>query len=346
MTVRIYSTPVRSFEELGADWRALEAEVPGRSFFQSWSWVGCLAEERYPDPVLLRAEAEGRTLGLALFNRRQGRLCLAESGDAALDAPFIEHNAPLSLGDDIRRGLLRAAWGVAGARRLVLSGVAPEVLHAAGGTALRLQARPAPLVDLGAVRTAGGDYLATRSANTRYQLRRSARFYAAGGEVLLQRAADAAEALDWFDALLRLHESTWRERGGAGAFATPFLQRFHRSLIAQGASRGEVDMLRVTAGEQEVGYLYNLRLAGRVFAYQSGLDHAGAGTHGKPGLTCHAMAVQRALEMGDAIYDFLAGADQYKRSLATGSEPMVWAELLPVWSPLGMAARLRRLVLR
>lgn len=342
MTLRIQSTPVPSFEALGVEWRALEAEVPARSFFQSWSWVGCLAEQRYSDPVLLRAEADGRTVGLALFNRRRGRLCLAESGHAGLDEAFIEHNAPLCLSDDFQSCMMRTAWNVAGARRLVLSGVAPELLRTAGGTALRLQERLAPLVDLVAIRAAGGDYPATRSANTRYQLRRSARFYATSGALELQRAVDAPQALEWFASLLHLHELTWRERGKPGAFATRFLQDFHRRLIAEGAARGDVDMLRVTAGGNTVGYLYNLRLAGRVFAYQSGLDHAGAGTHGKPGLTCHAIAVQRALDLGDTVYDFLAGDAQYKRSLATGSTPMLWAELVPRWSPLGLAARLQR----
>jgi CelD/BcsL family acetyltransferase involved in cellulose biosynthesis len=104
--VNVDISPVRCFAELGSAWRSLEAEAADLSFFQSWTWVGCLAEERYPDPVLLRAERGGRVLGMALFNRRRGRLCLAESGDAAIDAPFIEHNGPLlsgMVGTEVRR---------------------------------------------------------------------------------------------------------------------------------------------------------------------------------------------------------------------------------------------------
>nr|WP_280856055.1 GNAT family N-acetyltransferase [Pararoseomonas indoligenes] len=197
-------------------------------------------------------------------------------------------------------------------------------------------------MDLGAVRAGGGDYLATRSANTRQQLRRSARALGRRGPLRLDRAEDAGEALRWFDRLRSLHEATWKTRGQPGAFATPFLLRFHRALIAAAAARDELDMLRVTAGGAEVGYLYNFRLGGRVSAYQSGLAAAEAGSPEKPGLTCHAMAVQRALEAGDAVYDFLAGDAQYKRSLANGAGTLVWSERVPALSPLGLAACLRR----
>jgi CelD/BcsL family acetyltransferase involved in cellulose biosynthesis len=343
--VEIDIAPVQDPEALGLAWRELEARSPGRSVFQSWTWVGCLAGERYPDPVLVRARGpEGRTLGLALFNRRRGRLCLAESGDPAMDAPFVEHNAPLVAADappSLAGEMLRAAWGAPGARRLVLSGVPPGLAAAAGGAPLRRQARRAPFVDLAAVRAAGGDWMATLSANTRYQIRRSLRRYAARGPVAVGRAETEGEALAWLDALVALHTETWHRRGQPGGFATPWLMRFHRALVARALARSELELLRVAAGGEAVGYLYNFRLEGRVSAYQSGLDHAGAGPHGKPGLTCHALAIERALAAGDLAYDFLAGADRYKLSLANAEADLDWVEAVPAWSPLGVAARLR-----
>jgi CelD/BcsL family acetyltransferase involved in cellulose biosynthesis len=342
--VQIEIATVTSFEALGTAWRELEATGAACSFFQSWTWIGCLAEERYPDPVLLRANSGGRLLGLALLNRRHGRLCLAESGEPALDAPFIEHNAPLlaaDAGPEVEAALLRAAWRVPGVGQLVLGGVPPHLPGLAGGIAWRWQVRPVPLVALGPVRAAGGDYLAGLSANSRYQIRRSARRYATFGALRLDRAGTLPEALEWLEALAALHGETWRARGRPGAFADGFAQRFHQALVARAQPRGELDMLRVTAGERVVGYLYNFRLRGRVYAYQSGLDHAGAGPYGKPGLTCHAMAVERAIAEGAESYDFLAGPDRYKRNLANAETALVWAELVPRWSARGMVARLR-----
>lgn len=343
MALAVAITPVRDLTALEASWRALEAEAGPIPPFRAWTWVGCLAEERFTDPWLVRAEAEGRTIGLALFNRRRGRLCLAESGDPLLDAPFVEHNGPLlaaDAGPEVAKALLRAAWG-ASPRRLLLSGVEEMLAVAAGGVALRRQTRPAPFVDLARVRQ-GGDPLAHLSANARGQVRRSLRRFAELGEVVLARAANETEALVWLDALIALHQRSWQARGRPGAFADPFMRRFHHALVVRALPYGEVDLLRLSAGDTVLGYLYNLRRDGHVCAYQSGFDPAAADSHRKPGLVAHLLAIGRAAGEGARLYDFLAGEDRYKRTLATGSRELVWTELVRPFSPLAFAGWLRR----
>ena len=68
------------------------------SFFQSWTWVGCLAAERFSDPVLVEATEEGRTVALGLFNRVRRRfgpsaLYLGESGTPIWIAPTSSKTA-------------------------------------------------------------------------------------------------------------------------------------------------------------------------------------------------------------------------------------------------------------
>ena len=284
-------------KRLGAVWRGIESPA-GASPFQRWSWVGCRAAERYPHPVLVQAHRGNGLLGLALLNRRRGRLWLHESGDPALDSIYVEHNGPLALPgpdrDAVLTGLLRCALGDPAAclGGVALSGVNCGVLAAAqgAGAAVSHQARTAPFADLAAV-PAGTDYLAVLSRNTRQQLRRSARAY---GTVRLDRAETAAQALEYLDGLTALHTASWRARGKPGAFAQPAFLRFHRELAAHGAPAGEVDLLRMTAGTGVVGYLYNLRACGRVCAYQGGFDYAGAPPYGKPGLLCHHLAIEAA----------------------------------------------------
>jgi CelD/BcsL family acetyltransferase involved in cellulose biosynthesis len=330
---------------LGERWQNLQARA-SPSFFQSWTWVGCLARERFADPVLLEARQDGETMALALFNRRRPwfgaeRLWLGESGIAALDSIFVEHNGPLIAREWQVRLIapcLRAALGmpVGGGRgrarrHVVLSGVDDAQFGEVAGSGLlvREQTRSAPFVDLAAIRGRGGCYLASLSANTRYQLRRSGRAYEAAGPIAVRRAETVAEARDTLDALACLHQASWTRRGRPGAFATSGFVRFHHALIARGVPTGEVDLLRVTAGEVVIGYLYNFRFGGVVAAYQSGFDYAAAGPHQKPGLTCHHRAIEMYAAEGVDRYDFLAGGDRYKTSLANAATRLHWVELAP-----------------
>lgn len=334
-------SPVTDFAALGERWRALEARAEC-SFFQTWTWTGCLAEERFPDPVVLEAREAGTTVALALFNRRRGlreTLLLGETGDGLHDTPFIEHNGILLASDatpDLAAECLRAARTLPigprrpfRKRRLILSGVGADTLLAARTAgSVRLRRRSgAPVVDLGRLRRDGRNYLELLSANTRYQLRRSDRSYAAAGPAMIRRAATLPEAHAWLDALAVLHQATWKQRGALGAFGAPFFARFHHALIDRGLDRGEIDLMRISSGEHLVGFLYNFRHRDRSLAYQSGFDYAGAGRHQKPGLTCHHLAILSCLADGLISYDFLAGEDRYKRSLADQEVPLHWIEI-------------------
>jgi CelD/BcsL family acetyltransferase involved in cellulose biosynthesis len=334
---------VRDWDTLGARWRDLEGRT-ACSFFQSWTWIGCLARERFDRAVLLEATQDGRTVALALFSHRPGllrdTLWLHEIGDPRQDSLFIEYNGIVTErdaapelckrcltaalawhSDDTRRGWL--------GRRLVLSGIDDIQLRAckAVGTIVRALNRSVPVLDLAALRRDGRRHLDVLSANTRAQLRRSLRRYERQGPLHVERAGSAADAHTYLDALAGWHQHTWQRRGRPGAFANPDFTRFHHALIDRALPRGEVELLRVSAGPVVIGYLYNFQHRGRVLAYQSGFDYASADPHQKPGLTCHHLAIERSLAESRDLYDFLAGGDRYKRSLANGETTLHWVTI-------------------
>jgi CelD/BcsL family acetyltransferase involved in cellulose biosynthesis len=303
-----------------------------------------LAAERFPDPVLLRAREGGLTVALGLFNRRRrfghSNLLLNESGMTRYDDIFVEHNGllvecghPDTLVADCLRLALTARFGRnwrQRAHRLTLSGVPPAYLAALESGAFRAAiraARPSPFVDLAALRRDGREYLDGVSANTRYQLRRSRRRYAASGALAVRSAGSVREALEFLDRLAELHQKYWTARGEPGAFAASGFRRFHNGLIERAFASGGVDLLRVDCGGRAIGYLYNFRYNAAVCAYQSGFDYAAAGPHQKPGLTCHHLAIEKYLSEGADRYDFLAGGDRYKISLATGATTLYWLQL-------------------
>jgi CelD/BcsL family acetyltransferase involved in cellulose biosynthesis len=347
---------------LEAEWRALE-ERAGGSFFQGWTWVGCLARERFSRPVLLRATAEGRTVGLALFNERRrfgsSTLWLGETGDPTLDRVFVEHNGVLTerawaeelpawLRAAMRMPVLRAGTGRPGGRllarrKLVLSGIGADGLSAAqaAGTVRVRATRPSPLVDLARLGPGGEGFLDRLSRNTRQQLRRSDRLY---GSIEVRCATSPDEADAFLGSLFGLQERRFASQGRDSSLAQPAVARFLRELVARGAPRGEVDMLRIAAGGAAIGYLLNLRRDGWVGQYQGGFDYEGAGQHRKPGLTCHHAAIQHYRAQGATEYDFLAGADRYKLSLADHATGLHWAEVAPSHSLHSLVMKIRRIL--
>jgi CelD/BcsL family acetyltransferase involved in cellulose biosynthesis len=255
-------------------------------------------------------------------------LWLSEVGETRYDDVFIEHNG-LLIERSQPRALLAACLCAArtapivglqtrGHRTVTLSGV-PEDYILAGRHSRRLEicvSRPAPFVDLQAIRDRHPEFLASTSANTRYQIRRAERQYMALGPLAVRRAGSVDEAHDFLTHLAALHQIYWTGRGRAGSFANPHFQRFHRALIDRGFAMGAIDLLKITAGPTILGYLYNLSFRGQVYAYQSGFDYRLPVQHHKPGLTCHHLAIEKYIAEGYKSYDFLGGADQYQMSLA------------------------------
>jgi CelD/BcsL family acetyltransferase involved in cellulose biosynthesis len=322
-------TEVRDFAALQSLWRGLEPDAD-LSFFQSWTWIGCRAAERFPDPVLAHARDNGETIGLALFNRRGGRLFLAESGIPAFDRLAMEYNGPVVRRDrpDARAAILRAA---AARHDLVLGAMTVRP------PGLLVKTQPAPFARLDPA------WFSRRGANTRQQIQRSDRAF---GPLTISRAEDEATAHEWLDEMAVLHQATWTARGKPGAFADPFFARFHHDLIRHGLPRREVELWRIAAPDRLAGILYNFRFRGHVLAYQSGFAYDPANPRLKPGLTCHRQVIAASLADGATVYNFLAGDDRYKRSLADGADTLHWALAGPWWSTRLLSARLRSIASR
>jgi CelD/BcsL family acetyltransferase involved in cellulose biosynthesis len=322
---------------LERQWRSLESAAPP-SFFLSWHWIGTfLAALPVPArPSLLRGTADGHTVALALLGRRSERrrhgliasraLYLNETGDPRFDLT-IEHNGLLAAADYRQAaGDALIDWfaGDAAADELHIAGspgpVCGEIVERRG--LLRHQLTK-PTYSVALARLAPeGELFPVLSANARQQLRRAMRHYERAGQLRLEAAATVDEAHRFFAAMKALHIATWTRRGQPHAFSCPFFERFHRLLIERSFAAGVIRMLRASAGETIVGYLYNFRFGDRVYAYQSGFAYDDASA--RPGAVAHALAIRDAARSGAAVYDFLAGHNRLKDSFATDRQTMLW----------------------
>ncbi|MGD9946622.1 MAG: GNAT family N-acetyltransferase [Burkholderiaceae bacterium] len=331
------------------------AAAPAESFFLSAPWLRtCLqnwqGKARFRALRLEAAAAAGAPAYALIGEGTQLRhhwlpvkvLALNQSTIQELDQPWIERNGFFcGRGSDFGANLNRLLDQLEPLRdwdELRLSGLMSEDAALAQATA---QARgfahriefdePIYWVDLDRIRTQhGNDYLASRSTNTRQQLRRARRMAERElGPLRLEQASDTREALEWFDITGPAHRSRWGDAespDNSSGFDNPAFVTFHRALIEAGMRESSIQYLRLKAGDVPLAYLYNFVSNGHAYFYLSGIDYS-VDKKFKPGMLAHWMAIEHNLQLGHHTYDFLAGGARYKRSLSTDQGRMLWVVL-------------------
>lgn len=336
--VVLQSLPPR--EVLAQWWRELEARsVP--TFFTSWSWIGCWLDilPFHLQPHLLIARDGDVLIGLGLVIKGKALLLrtipvscwrLHSTGLDEFDNLVIEYNGFLaeeSRAVSIQDAMLSFLLTRTGVGRFEITKAEARFAelaskHQQRGMLVRTTDLVSYIVNLDEVRRRQEDYLSLLSPNTRSQIRRSLRGYRALGDITLTEATSVSEATSFLDALRALHAQKWAGRGEVSAFAhSEVAQRFHEGIIAEAFARGEIQLLRIAVGAVELGYLYNFVHRGRVVFYQAGFRQGLLDKQDRPGLVCHALAIEHNVRLGRNIYDFTAGDYRYKASLAPEREP-------------------------
>lgn len=323
-------------------WSELEARA-NPAFFLSWDWIGSWMETAQICPAILIGRRDGRVALLATAMPASRRsptgllihgLHLNATGGPASDIITIEYNGFLVEAglegqfDGAAIQFLTSGIIVAGHRRdelhMKTAGAPIDSAIVQSGIGFsEVQAKPSYRIDLDAVRASGKSYLDTLSANTRQQIRRSMRLYELRGALVATRAQTVDQALTWLDDLGALHQVYWVARGEAGGFVYPYFVQFQRHMLRTRLAKGTVELFRISAGAQAIGYVYNYAYRGHVYAYLTGTLYEDDAKL-KPGLVAHALAVEAHLAEGAAIYDFMAGDNRYKASLGKPGPDMFY----------------------
>jgi len=333
----------KDFDKVREIWGKLSSES-NTGYFLSWGWIENWVESLPEDvcvhlcvirekevPVLTFFLGEAQILRNQVFKSKG--IFLNATGNSEYDSLCIEYNTmiyrqPLRLSLRELLGTLPNHWDEFFLPGLDCDSFPGNSLAEPTGRYKMIKEKvdASPYVDLERVRRTKGGYLSLLGSNTRAQIRRTYRDLESHGPIKAAAGLTIKGCSEIFDEMVLLHQRRWQRKGEQGAFETDYFYRFHKELIKKRFDQGEIQLIRVTAGQETVGCLYNFVFRGRVYFYQSGINYE-IDERLKAGLLCHAEAVKYNAAIGQSIYDFLGGAERYKSNLATNKRPLIWAKI-------------------
>lgn len=116
--------------------------------------------------------------------------------------------------------------------------------------------------------------------------------------------------------MVELHQKRWAQRNQPGSLSSEYVLNSHKNLICKRFEHGEIQLLKVSAGNHVIGCLYNFVYDGRVLCADSGYSYLNANYY-RPGFICDYYGIQHNAEKGLLSYDFMHGEQEYKKSLST-----------------------------
>lgn len=324
LTVETITTPA-GFDGLRDEWNTLAASADTVFLTHAWlsNWLRFLGQRQEPRVLLARDGARlVAALPLALGAGGAGIRTLRFMGSGTLTPNHLDVLAE----EGYRDGAVSAfaakvlaksgSWDVIDLDKLPADTDTAEQLRSAF-TAAGL---PTSLADSAvcpyAVLPANYDeYFSSLSKSARRHTRErircigrehpEARFGMVATEDELDRALEA---------LVRLHQQRWEERGYAGSFHDPRIVEFHRATARDAFEQGFLRFYTLTEGETVAAAVLCYRMNGSVQAYSCAFEPSW-GTY-RPGMVLGAYAIEQSIAEGASRYDHLEGDEAHKSTWA------------------------------
>lgn len=322
-----------SSNELKVLWEKLY-EKAEPNFFLSWNWIGVWLSKLKSPPLVCCAKFGNDIVGLAIFTQKRylkrgilptKQLLLHRTGEHTSDQVWIEYNDFLvnkAFENAIRIAMVDFVCSQLKWDELVIGATSLEKLTSFRfANLIRHDSwhSHSYVTDLKHLRETKTDYLSSLSKNTRYQINRSIKAYEEYGEIQLSFANSKEQAVSWFKEAAPLHIKRWENTNVGSGYSNPKFVDFHESLISNAFAQRKVDLIKLSAGDMTICYMYNFIENKDVKFYLAATNFEPQNKKLKPGLISHYLCINAYLEMGYDTYDFMAGEFQYKRSLSSST---------------------------
>ena len=321
------------------EWEVLAYESDG-SFFQSPQWVEAWQEAYAPEAKVFMFTARDAAdtlvglLPLAELTRplhRRLPLPLPYVGVAGAGPGSADHVGPIAADPAVRVRLLEAAVAARPTRSVLLEAVGPDLDVEIPGALTKHT--PCPAANLTSVESTADLW----SSKMRKNLRRNKRQADEAG--LTHRWYPPGEAgPDILDGIGALHIARQQTLGRDGLYDD------RRSALVAALARmtfrdddGQWVAVMVDEDEHVRAGLIGFQYAGGFYEYKTGWDPSLQAV--APGKILKTTSIERAIERGLSLYDFLRGTEQYKYRY--GGEDRFDTTLLVPRGPSGWLLQLR-----
>ncbi len=332
MSIRLVVAGQDWQDSLRMDWQHLQAVNPQASVFQTWEWTSLWWKHfgKGKRAQVLCVQEGDETVGIApLYARRTGMgVCLRWVGTGISDRLGIVAQP----GRESAVAEAVAGWleehPCADLHQMADGSWMARTAEAHGWLVTAQEKCPYVLLP-----ATWQEYWGSLSKKTRFNIGYARRQIERELGELEIRTACAQDLPQAMDVLFDLHTRRWRRRWLPGGFFHPRVRQFHREW-AQVAGANDwlrLHLLMVNGAVRAVLYVFHF--GRRAYYYLGGFDPSLARYSLGTVLTAH--AIQRALEEGCVVFDFLRGDEPYKyrwkpqvqwhRRACWARGPLAWA---------------------
>lgn len=160
------------------------------------------------------------------------------------------------------------------------------------------------------------DYISSRGSTTRESYRRAKRRLEKDFPAARFGMAETPEEVEHImDALVRLHQQRWLQKGYSGSFSTQEFTHFHRTVALKAFQSNMLRLYFLVINTEVIAIYYCYRIADSVQYYLGGFDEKYSKY--SPGILINAFAIEESIQEGAKRFDFLEGEERYKQHWMT-----------------------------
>jgi hypothetical protein len=333
-----------SVDYIKTNWCQIEEKSVSHSIFQSWAWVDCWLEiaRKLVRPLIFKSNSDivgicfigfGVSRDLKFF--RYQTIYPFLSGHPDIDIIASEYNSILCLPgyeEAVHLSLinfLRNDKRLSKYKRLCFQRISEEFLSFYKQASVEqkylmdiYKTEKSACVHLDQLRKSDLDYDQYFSKSIKADIARSEKLYIEKyGSIKIEKPENVTQAQNWFQELGKLNKLRFQSKKEKSAWDYPELVRMHRAFLNRNFSKGNIEIIRLCAGDVVIGYLYNFIYQNVVYFYMGGFRYE-TDNKLKPGFLTHSYVIKEHYNNGKQIYDFMAGNQSYKYRMGVNGDNM------------------------